>query len=138
MKTFLFIISLSLFCTSVQAKEAVLGAHLDKQIADCSARAENTLASVDCLNQGLAAWDTLLNSQYRILLRSQPEEVKSSLRKAQRAWIKYRDDYLLAMQAFYRQQQGTIWQIVMADSALRLTRDRAVELYRLRTSTDLS
>lgn len=44
---------------------------------------------------------------------------------------------IFTMQAFYRQQDGTIWGTIMSDAKLRMTRDKAIELYKLRTSTDL-
>ncbi|AFR03978.1 hypothetical protein PEC301653_20430 [Pectobacterium carotovorum subsp. carotovorum] len=36
------------------------------------------------------------------------------------------------------QQDGTIWGIVMSDAKLRVTRDKAIELYKLRTSAALA
>lgn len=110
---------------------------LDDQLTACTNKSENTLATNDCFNIGLKAWDTELNKQYKLLLADQSEEFKGNLKKSQVAWIKYRDSYLEAMRSFYMQQDGTIWGIVMSDAKLRVTRDKAIELYKLRTSTDL-
>ncbi|MFJ5330086.1 lysozyme inhibitor LprI family protein [Pectobacterium versatile] len=82
---------------------------LDDQLSACTNKAENTLATNECFNAGLKAWDTELNKQYKLLLADQSDEFKNSLKKSQVAWIKYRDSYIEAMQAFYRQQDGTIW-----------------------------
>ncbi|WP_460645985.1 lysozyme inhibitor LprI family protein [Leclercia adecarboxylata] len=129
---------LSTIPASALARDDDFGKGLDDQVAQCSNHAGNTLASVECLKSGLKAWDAELNRQYKQLLTDQPEDVKASVKKSQLAWLKYRDSYLEAMQTFYKQQSGTIWGIVMADAELRLTRDKAIELYKLRTSTDLS
>ncbi|WP_371928290.1 lysozyme inhibitor LprI family protein [Pectobacterium sp. 21LCBS03] len=86
----------------------------------------------------MKAWDTELNKQYKLLLADQSEEFKANLRKSQVAWIKYRDSYLEAMRSFYMQQDGTILGIVMSDAKLRVTRDKAIELYKLRTSAALA
>lgn len=110
---------------------------LDDQLSACTNKAENTLATNDCFNAGLKAWDTELNKQYKLLLADQSDEFKASLKKSQTAWIKYRDSYVEAMQAFYRQQDGTIWGAIMSDAKLRVTRDKVIELYKLRTSTNL-
>ncbi len=125
-------LSFSTFATDNLTKK------LDAQIELCQKKAENTLATVECNNQGQLAWDKRLNKEYQLLLAGQSDEFKAKLKASQLAWIKYRDSYLQAMQSFYHQQDGTIWNIVMSDAALRVTRDKAIELYTLRTSTDLT
>lgn len=110
---------------------------LDGKIKTCTSNAENTLATVDCYNTGLQAWDSELNTQYKLLLADQSAEFKTSLKKSQNSWIKYRDSYIEAMQEYYKQQEGTIWSVVMSEAKVRITRDKAIELYKLRTSTVL-
>lgn len=111
---------------------------LDEKITTCKSNAENTLATVDCYNSGLKSWDNELNKQYKLLSSEQSDEFKSSLRKSQNSWIKYRDSYIEAMGEYYKQQGGTIWGVMLSEAKVRITRDKAIELYKLRTSTDLS
>lgn len=111
---------------------------LDEKITTCTSNAENTLATVDCYNTGLRSWDSELNKQYKLLLSEQSDEFKASLRRSQSSWIKYRDLYIEAMGEYYKQQGGTIWGVVLSEAKVRITRDKAIELYKLRTSTDLS
>lgn len=110
---------------------------LDGKITTCTSNAENTLSTVNCYNTGLKAWDSELNTQYKLLLADQSTEFKTSLKKSQNSWIKYRDSYIEAMQEYYKQQDGTIWGIIMSEAKVRITRDKVIELYKLRTSTDL-
>ncbi len=114
-----------------------VGKALDSKLQTCTANAENTLASVECYKVGLAGWDAELNNQYRLLLADQSAEFKAAMKTSQVAWIAYRDAYIKAMQSYYRQQQGTIWGIIMSEAQLRITRDKAIELYKLRKSTNL-
>ncbi|WP_249653277.1 lysozyme inhibitor LprI family protein [Pectobacterium brasiliense] len=136
MKKTLLIALLFAFTTATYASDD-FGKALDDQLTTCTNKAENTLATNDCFNIGSKAWDSELNKQYKLLLADQSEEFKANLKNSQVAWIKYRDSYLEAMRSFYMQQDSTIWGIVMSDAKLRVTRDKAIELYKLRTSTDL-
>ncbi|MFJ5420281.1 lysozyme inhibitor LprI family protein [Pectobacterium parvum] len=136
MKNILITALLLTVTTTVYADDDFVKA-LDDQLSACTNKAENTLVTNECFNAGLKAWDAELNKQYKLLLADQSDEFKNSLKKSQVAWIKYRDSYIEAMQAFYRQQDGTIWGTIMSDAKLRVTRDKAIELYKLRTSTDL-
>lgn len=111
---------------------------LDGKLSSCKDKAENTLAIIDCYNVSLKKWDNELNNQYKLLKVDKSEDFKLSLKESQEQWIKYRDSYIKAMQSFYRQEEGTIWGIIMSEGKLRVTRDKAIELYKLRTSTDLS
>ncbi|MFG1175197.1 lysozyme inhibitor LprI family protein [Erwiniaceae bacterium CAU 1747] len=117
--------------------EESFGKAADNKLQKCTANAENTLASVECYDVALAAWDAELNNQYRLLLANGSAEFKSAMKVSQVAWIAYRDAYIKAMQSDYRQRQGTIWGIIMSEARLRITRDKAIELYKLRKSTDL-
>ncbi|MCW2478132.1 lysozyme inhibitor LprI family protein [Candidatus Symbiopectobacterium sp. NZEC135] len=137
MKKMLLTALLLISTTASYAATDDYGKDLDDNLTACTNKAENTLATIDCFNDGLKAWDAELNKQYKLLLADQSDEFKNSLKKSQVAWIKYRDSYLEAMQAFYRQQDGTIWGIIISDAKLRVTRDKAIELYKLRTSTNL-
>ncbi|WP_157825347.1 lysozyme inhibitor LprI family protein [Rahnella sp. AA] len=136
-KTIIAILLLGSTASTAALAKNDFGKDLDDQLADCTNKAESTLASIDCYNTGLKAWDAQLNKQYKLLLAEQPAEFQASLKKSQIAWINYRDSYLEAMQNFYRQQSGTIWGITMSEAKLRVTRDKAIELYKLRTSVDM-
>ena len=135
-KSILSVLLLISSSTFAQSNDSFIK-QLDDRANACSNNAQNTIESVDCRSKALADWDKELNTQYKLLMNEQSTEFKNALRKSQRAWITYRDSYNSAMNAFYGQQQGTIWGIVYSDSKVRVTRDRAIELYKLRVSTNM-
>ena len=110
---------------------------IDAQLEACQNKAQTTLDSSECYSQAMAAWDSELNTQYQALLKDNPEKVRNALRASQRQWIKYKDSYNEATNAYYRQEQGTIWGIIAAETRMNVIRDKALSLYRLRESTQL-
>jgi len=113
------------------------GASIDSQLEACQNNAQTTLDSQNCYLIATQAWDAELNKQYQALLKDQPQAVGNALRDSQRQWLKYKNDYDAAMNLFYQQQQGTIWGIIAAHSKMSVIKDKALDLYRLRTSTQL-
>ncbi|KEA53406.1 hypothetical protein DT73_08590 [Mangrovibacter sp. MFB070] len=116
---------------------ALPGESIDNALLQCKNNAENTLASQLCYKTAITQWDAELGKQYKLLMNGQPENVRVALRDSQRLWIKYRDAYIEAMKTYYQQEQGTIWGLVAAESIMNITRDKALDLYRLRNSTNL-
>lgn len=117
--------------------EPEFAASIDNSLKECGQKAVSTLDSVDCYSVAEQSWDKALNQQYRLLTDGQSPEFKAAMKMSQRAWLTYRDRYLDSLRAFYRQQQGTVWSIIMSEASMRLTRNQAIELYTLRNSTDL-
>ncbi|UZX56250.1 DUF1311 domain-containing protein [Yersinia ruckeri] len=111
---------------------------IDDNLIKCKASAVSTMESVDCYASATDSWEAELNEQYKLLLQSQPKEIQVNLRNAQRAWVKYKESYISAMIDFYSQERGSIWGIVMSESKMNVTRDKAIDLYKLRNSTNMS
>lgn len=114
------------------------GEEIDKQLQTCKLHANSTSDNARCYHSAIQQWDGELNKQYQLLLKEQPANVRQTLTAAQRSWLRYRDDYNAAIGAYYQQQQGTIWRLVAAESQMNIIRDKAIDLYRLRLSTNLS
>lgn len=110
---------------------------IDSQLEKCQSEAHTTIDSSECYSQAMAAWDRELNTQYQALLKDNPENVRNALRASQRQWIKYKDAYHEAANEYYRQEQGTLWGIIAAETRMNVIRDKALSLYRLRESTQL-
>lgn len=127
---------LLLLSGTVSAAET-LRQDLDTQLASCQQQAVSTLDNRQCYEAANKAWDSELNKQYRLLLAGQSPAAQSALKNAQRAWVSYRDSYFRGMNSFYQQQEGTIWGLVAAEAKLNVIKDKARDLYRLRTSTDM-
>ena len=125
-----------LFPAMAQAQQP--GERIDKQLQQCKMQANSTLDNAQCYQAASRQWDSELNTQYRLLIKDQPENVRQAIKTAQRSWLQYRDSYDAAIAAYYRQQQGTIWSLVAAESKMNIIRDKAIDLYRLRVSTQLA
>jgi uncharacterized protein YecT (DUF1311 family) len=79
---------------------------------------------VDCLMAQHAHWDKELTIAYQQALKDAVPGQKAELRKAERAWIKYRD----ANCAYYAAGEGSIARIDAAECMRRMTKSRALEL----------
>lgn len=117
--------------------EPEIGMSIDRSLKECNQKAVSTTDSVGCYSVAEQAWDKALNQQYRLLTDGQTPEFRKAIKASQRTWLIYRDRYLNSLRIFYRQQQGTVWTIIMSEASMRLTRNQARELYTLRHSTDL-
>ena len=114
------------------------GESIDKQLQQCKMQANTTLDNAQCYQTATQQWDSELNTQYRLLIKDQPERFRQQIKAAQRSWLQYRDGYNAAIATYYQQQQGTIWPLVAAESKMNIIRDKAIDLYRLRVSTYLA
>lgn len=111
---------------------------IDDNLITCKALAVSTMESADCYTSATDSWEAELNKQYLLLLQNQPKEIQADLRNSQRAWVKYKESYISAMKSFYSQERGSIWGLVMSESKMNVIRDKAIDLYRLRNSTNMS
>ena len=132
--------TLALLCLllPVAGLTAQPGEEIDKQLQACKLHANSTVDNAHCYRGAIQQWDGELNKQYQLLLKAQPANVRQKITAAQRSWLRYRDDYNAAIGAYYQQQQGTIWPLVAAEAQLNVIRDKAIDLYKLRVSTDLA
>lgn len=84
----------------------------------------STYEMVECFKAKTEAWDKRLNAAYpKALAAAQPKQ-REQLRKAQRAWVAYRDANCL----YWALGEGTIARIQASDCMYRMTKERAEEL----------
>lgn len=108
--------------------------------SECQARTDggySTAGMANCTAQETAAWDALLNQEYRALradLDRRDDGVgmdrSDALRDAQRAWIAYRDAECTLQWARY--QEGTIRTLIAGGCHLDFTAGRTLELRDMR------
>lgn len=125
-----------LFSNTIHAAD--LGKKIDTELEKCKVAVSTTPAISDCYQTASESWDVELNNQYKLLMQDLQQPAKTKLKESQRAWVKYKDTYFSGIEEFYRQEQGTIWSLVAAETKLNVIRDKAIDLDRLRRSTDLS
>lgn len=85
-----------------------------------------TIGIVACLQREEAAWDVILNDNYKTTMADLDASQQAALRKAQRAWIPSRDaDCAALWEAF---KDGTIRSVIAASCRLDATANRALWL----------
>ncbi|MCT4705118.1 DUF1311 domain-containing protein [Enterobacteriaceae bacterium H16N7] len=131
------VLILCLSITSLSVYAGSIGQDIDSTLEKCKMDAVSTIDSQNCYTKAAADWDSELGKQYKLLIKDQPENVRIALRNSQRQWIKYRDAYNQGIEAFYQKEEGTIWSLIAAESKMNIVRDKTLDLYRLRNSTNL-
>lgn len=90
---------------------------------ECAQRTTYDMAQC-LLKQGLV-WDQRLNAEYKAALERVPPRARPALRRAQSAWIKYRDTNC----EMYSLHEGSVAQLWSAGCPLDMTRKRTLELH---------
>lgn len=120
----------------VESRTQALPDNGPQSLADCIGVASNicqeqpegasTIGILDCLSREAAWWDDLLNSHYQDLLAASDPGPADGLRKAQRAWIAFRDADCAFRYGMWG--EGSIRSIAGASCTLDHTARRAIDL----------
>lgn len=93
-----------------------------------------TVGMVNCLERETAWWDARLNENYAAVLETLDDERTASLRKAQRAWLAFRDAECGFQYDYWR--EGTIRSVFGSSCMLELTARRAIDISHFLDWTD--
>ncbi len=89
----------------------------------------STLGMISCIQAAEDAWDGELNLIYRELMGTLDSSGQEGLRKAQRAWVAWRDaEFELNGIVYYENLDGTMYHIFAADREMQIVRARTLEL----------
>ncbi|MDU7378847.1 MAG: lysozyme inhibitor LprI family protein [Enterobacteriaceae bacterium] len=130
----------SLFFLAFMSQSALadeIGNSIDSTLQKCKMNAVSSIDTVQCYAIATTAWDKELGTQYKLLMKDLPDNVRVALRDSQREWIKYRNTYYKGIEEFYKKEEGTIWTLISAESKMNVIKDKAIDLNRLRNSTNL-
>ncbi|HBB1604783.1 TPA: DUF1311 domain-containing protein [Escherichia coli] len=132
------LVLLSLVSTTALAKEF----SIDVALQQCKNNPAivSDMAITDCYQVAIKSWDRMLNTEYKQLMSDSEssKEFKDSLKKSQLVWIKYRDLYTDTIKKYYNNEQGSYWGIVGTENIMNITKNKAIELHKLRISNDPS
>lgn len=132
------LVLLSLVSTTALAKEF----SIDVVLQQCKNNPAivSDMAITDCYQVAIKSWDKMLNTEYKQLMSDSEssKEFKDSLKKSQLVWIKYRDLYTDTIKKYYNNEQGSYWGIVGTENIMNITKNKAIELHKLRISNDPS
>lgn len=122
LKIFRTIILAGFFVAASTAYAEPAGERYGAEYKSCEG---NTYQMVTCLGALHEKWDARLNAAYRKLLGMQQDQKgRSALRRAQRSWLKYRDDNC----EWYETGEGTIRRLWGSECMRSMTASRALEL----------
>jgi uncharacterized protein YecT (DUF1311 family) len=116
------------FSLAIVTAAALIGAAVSAYAAEQGETEQgcdgSTYEMVQCFMAKTEQWDKRLNIAYpKALDMAQPKQ-REQLRKAQRAWVAFRDSNCL----YWDLGEGTIARIQAGDCMYRLTKERALEL----------
>lgn len=94
-------------------------------LSDCKETFYPTFGMIDCMYLGLEAWNAELNRAYKALGGDDNTELK----KAQLAWIKYRDAQAALIRKEYGNRDGTMWRFIIVDAIVNMTEQQAKLLH---------
>jgi uncharacterized protein YecT (DUF1311 family) len=103
---------------------------IDKKIAALLEKDSSTAGAVQAMSASYKLWDAELNKQYKQLMSRFKGRDKDALMAAQRAWIAFRDQEFVVINAVYNKLQGTMYHSVRVSAKLELVKSRALELTR--------
>jgi uncharacterized protein YecT (DUF1311 family) len=91
----------------------------------CMRKAGSTLDMIDCAERENDRWDARLNRAYQARMTSFNDRQRGALKRAQKAWLLFRD---ADCAAYEDDDWGTISKIDASQCVLRRTVERTVEL----------
>lgn len=108
---------------AAEGRQDATAAALDRCLA-APAHA-STAGQTDCEAAAARSYDRRMKAAYATLMRRLPAEAADRLRRAQRAWLAFRDAEAAARQALYATRQGTMYVPMQSDDAVTVIGDRA-------------
>ncbi len=97
---------------------------------------ESTNGQIQALAKGYDLWDAELNAAYKELMQAYgtSEKLKSTLKEAQLAWIKYRDASFKHFEAVCESREGSMYRVFLANDRMDFIKTRALELRSMHSS----
>ncbi|MCP4401916.1 MAG: DUF1311 domain-containing protein [bacterium] len=101
---------------------------VDRWIEGCIAQDSSTMGMLSCLDEGYSRWDSELNFMYQGLRGLLNQQQKEALKKAQRAWIAYRDAEFETINLIYGSLQGSMWRLAAMSAKVEMVKARTLDL----------
>lgn len=88
----------------------------------------STAGMVKAAQEGEKMWDAELNKYYKLFSAAMDNESKAALKKAQLAWISFRDEEFAMTGLFYSKKDGTMYRVIAACTRLEIVKKRALTI----------
>ncbi len=103
---------------------------IDREVNRLMALDESTNGQIQALARGYELWDAELNQSYKDLMQAygSNDQLKSTLKEAQLAWIKYRDASFKHFEAVCESKEGSMYRMFLASDRMNFVKARVLEL----------
>ncbi len=91
----------------------------------------STAGMIKAMDEGEKLWDAELNKYYKLLSEKLDKESKAALKKAQLAWITFRDAEFAMIADVYSKQEGTMYRVIAVSLRMEVVKRRALDLKNL-------
>jgi uncharacterized protein YecT (DUF1311 family) len=91
----------------------------------------STAGMIKAMDEGEKLWDAELNKYYKLLTEKMDKESKAALKKAQLAWIAFRDAEFAMIADVYSKQEGTMYRVIAVSAHMEVVKRRALDLKNL-------
>ena len=129
-----FVVSLLLYSAAAASQAA--SPHIDKYLESCIAADSTTAGMANCTYGAYSLWDKELNITYKNLMSSLAPSEQQALGNSQRQWIAFRDAEFKAIDALYKNKDGTMYIPMRVADRLDIVKTRVLQLQGYRTLTD--
>ncbi len=130
MTTRLILTSVVIFLLPLLAssQEIQIKYKIDTILNKCLSKNQSDVGMGDCFIKSQDLWDKELNKYYKLLLSVLDTSAQQKLKEAQRQWILFRDKEIQLIHDAYGSNDGSMWNLAIADRINQLIRQRAVDL----------
>ncbi len=88
----------------------------------------STAGMIEAVTEGEKRWDAELNKYYKLLGENLDKDSKAALKKAQLAWIAFRDAEFAMIAELYSKKEGTMYRVIAAGARMEVVKKRALDL----------
>lgn len=83
---------------------------------------------IQCAARAIEAWNREMNRYYKLLMGLLSPDEKTKLKKAQVAWLGFRDHEMTFQGTTYNNLEGSMWRVAAVYRQLEIVKQRATDL----------
>ena len=124
-------LSPSLIIPAFAAESETTKHEIDTLVDKAMDKDPSTAGMIKAMDDGEKLWDAELNKYYKLLSEKLDKESKAALKKAQLAWITFRDAEFAMIADIYSKQEGTMYRVIAVSLRMEVVKRRALDLKNL-------
>lgn len=128
---FYAVLSTNLISTALASESEKEKHEIDIFVDKAMDKDPSTAGMIKAMDEGEKLWDAELNKYYKLLSENMDKESKAALKKAQLAWIAFRDAEFALIADVYSKQEGTMYRVIAVSLRMEVVKRRALDLKNL-------